>query len=651
MCKERKIREALKSVYDLYSEVDDFIFTTYNYEPDFFDEHIVAYLMGFDRKICTIGELKDADEWIRKNHVTVYYDKNAVSPGSSCLTIPVFPQNIATGVFHPKVIVIYGRRKDRGKESAHLFVSSCNLTVSGYGRNKEGFACVEVKSKQVAESLSCFIDSLYKNDDARHLGLKDFLMKIQSQNADVEFLWTNPGYDKGIKLYNYLRNLRLGDLTIVSPYFDEKGPKELLDGLSNRKRTVIVPAIDGDTYNIHKSDYEMLRDENITFSELDDAESRFVHAKMIQFGEKLIVGSYNFTTAAMKGQNAEAALVFRNVSGFKLNRKDVSDGKFLPDEESVSNRDENAVNDKCLFVSVSVYWKEFKIQISSTGLKRSKTYLFRIDGLENWTLRDEQKIEITTEIANHLLKHKSFSVFCDGKICFKGLINEYDAGEYRPELCCESLNESIREWFTYSNDEKNNRKPDLRLINPDDEDTENALGTASKDTSDVFDNYYLVSKSFENLLSQIQMAKDVSREMAPTKQRKTKNYWQWVRRKQIADQNLFGFLVTKPGSIQNIVNFLQKKNSEKKNDDIVYDWLVASYVDSAISLLPKKKVLMLNNEGEFDNGKNPYKIKLDTISKQLDKIRKRINKSIKKKVDGKYFNWVVSEFNKRICNV
>ena len=69
-----KIRETLKSVYELYSEINDFIFTTYNYEPDFFDEHIVAYLMGLDKKINTIGELEAADKWIRDNHISIYYD-------------------------------------------------------------------------------------------------------------------------------------------------------------------------------------------------------------------------------------------------------------------------------------------------------------------------------------------------------------------------------------------------------------------------------------------------------------------------------------------------------------------------------------------------------------------------------------------------
>ena len=97
------------------------------------------------------------DEWVRNNHVSVYYDRNAMSPGTSCLTVPVFPQNIKTGgVFHPKVIIIYGIPKGKSKATACLFVSSCNLTVSGYGRNKEAFSCVEIKSSQLANSVSEF---------------------------------------------------------------------------------------------------------------------------------------------------------------------------------------------------------------------------------------------------------------------------------------------------------------------------------------------------------------------------------------------------------------------------------------------------------------------------------------------------------------
>lgn len=319
--REVKVREALKAIYQLYSEIDDFIFTTYNYEPDFFDEHIIAYLMGFDRKISTIGELKEADEWVRNNHISVYYDKDALSPGTSCLTVPVFPQSIKTGVFHPKVIIIYGRLKNKNKYSAHLFVSSCNLTVSGYGRNKEAFACIEVKSKEIAENLGSFIKSLNGNE-GNHSNLLNFLVTINKSNNEVGFIWTNSG--KGTKLIDYFVDNSSGDLTVVSPYFDEKGPQKILEKLKNRRKTTIVPAIDGETYNIYRKDYDKLKNRNVTFSELlNEDYYRFIHAKIIKFGKQIFIGSYNFTSAALCGSNAEATFVFNNINNYDFELKNI----------------------------------------------------------------------------------------------------------------------------------------------------------------------------------------------------------------------------------------------------------------------------------------------------------------------------------------
>lgn len=308
--KELKIRDALKSVYSLYAKVDDFLFTTFNYEPDFFAEHIVAYLMGFDRKITTIGELQEADEWVRKNNVSVYYDKNALSPGNSCMSVPVFPQNNKTGgVFHPKVIVIYGKLKEgRHKESVHLFVSSCNLTVSGYGRNIEAFSCIQVTSKKVAESLSRFIQSLKSDDTNRHSELIRYLDSITSKDDSVEFLWTNE--NQGVRLLDVLADFPRGNLSVCSPYFDENGPKALLEKLNNTNKIIVIPSLDHETYNIHLKDYlELKNKHNVSFSVLKNEDAlHFIHAKIIYFGGNLIVGSYNFTTAALCGINSEAAL-------------------------------------------------------------------------------------------------------------------------------------------------------------------------------------------------------------------------------------------------------------------------------------------------------------------------------------------------------
>lgn len=652
MSKEKvlKIRDSLKAIYDLYEEVYDLFFTTYNYEPDFFDEYIVAYLMGFDRKITTIGELKDADEWIRNNHVAVYYDKGAISPGTSCLTVPVYPQNINTGVFHPKVIVLYGQLKQRKKEAVYLFVSSCNLTVSGYGRNKEAFACVEVKSITLAESLVNFIKALDNGGLDNHNLLIEYLSNIRTKNDSVEFLWTYN--DKGKKLLNYFEDNCSGDLTVISPYFDENGPKQLLDCITKKEKTTIIPAVYGETYNIHRKDYEeLVKQDRISFKELLNEDStRFIHAKIIKYGEKLLIGSYNFTSAAMKGFNVEATLVFNNTPSFYYAVNNISESKFLPDEQPISNRDEAEADKNSIFVIFTVQWKKSRIYIKSENLEQNELYSLRIDGFSEdlvSNLACDVDLEITTDLANKFLKHKSFTVYKNNICCFKGLINEIDSEDYRPEICCESLNESLKEWFINYDDSNSTNRQSLRLINEEDEETEKVLGISQEDTADIFDNYYLVSKALENLLTKIEEARTFSREKEPFAQRKTEQFWkrhdEWEQEKDKADKNLYGFLVTKPGSIENILTFLEKEHSEKQSKDIVYEWLIVSYINYAISQFPKN---LIHNDGN-----KIYKEKLAFLSEKTKNLEKDIETTLREEIDKKYLDWITAEFNKRLQNV
>lgn len=620
---ELKIRECLKSVYELYDEIYDFIFTTFNYEPDFFEEHIVSYLMGFDRKISTIGELQAADQWVQKNHICVYYDKNALSIRQSCLTVPVYPQNIKTGVFHPKVIVIYGKLKKKKKKSIHLFASSCNLTVSGYGRNKEAFACVEVNSKNLAYKLSGFLRSL---NNENHPELQEFLGSLiqnTKSNDNIDFVWTNS--DKGEHLIDYLNNSPEGDLTVVSPYFDSNGPQRVLNDLKTRKNTIIIPAVDNNFYNIRLEDYIKLKKQNIEFKELNSAPRenfpRFVHAKIIKLGEKVFVGSYNFTTAALYGKNAEASLVFKSKDILFDDPKDISEDKFWQKEESPYNHDEVSSNN--ILVSVNVYWKERIIRIITEGLKENENYSLRIEGSTEdliSNLIEQNEIEIITDLANQLLKHKAFFVYGSNNIvCFKGLINEFDVVECRPELGCENLSESIREWYAYSNEKDEKDKRNLRLIYPEDTETEKILKIPQERTEDIFDNYYIVSKSFENMLNQIQVS---------------------IAEKN--DNNLYSYLIKSPGSIGNLISFLQKDIKENKEKDIVYEWLVAKYIRTAINLFFKYEI----NLSEVE--KTTFQNKLNAFANDISETEISIKKElIDNKVNEKYLNWVAQEFANR----
>lgn len=105
----KNIRNTLKVIYSQFAEnkIEDFIFTTYDFDIDFFEEHIVSFLMNTKRKITTVKDLNEANKWLKDNNVSVYYDNSALSADRPCTTLRIYPQKKPRPyVFHPKVIIM-----------------------------------------------------------------------------------------------------------------------------------------------------------------------------------------------------------------------------------------------------------------------------------------------------------------------------------------------------------------------------------------------------------------------------------------------------------------------------------------------------------------------------------------------------------------
>ena len=455
---ENNIRSVLKSVFDSYSEVKDLVFTTYDFDPDFFEEHIISYLMGSDKKATTIGELNAINQWVAEHKVAVYYDARALKAGSSMITLPVYPKRIKGGVFHPKVIVIYGFKGH--KESVHLIVSSCNLTVSGFGRNKEAFSCIEVRSQSVAYCLLGFLNWICENEDngpdedgKRHGELRSYLRSRGfNSSTNVEFFWNcgngKDTFEKRILQINKDECKGKGKICIVSPYFDEDGPSDLLNSISGKADVKIYPAVDRGRYNITKKDYLTLKQDGVSFAELSDTDTkskkakrtkqklqkRFVHAKIISIGRYVCVGSYNFTSAALKGRNAEAALIIRCSDAPRFKEERINQKLFLPDEDCVKNGDEIISGIGNVFVSVNVYWKTNKVNVYAELPDTDDEYRWSIAGSYYDVRNGNSEIELDDELSRLLLKHKQFSVYQGNALCFMGLINEVGWMGVRPEI-------------------------------------------------------------------------------------------------------------------------------------------------------------------------------------------------------------------------
>lgn len=644
-CKEKNIRYFLKDIYELYSNVSDLIFTTFNFEPDFFEEHVITFLMGSDKKISTIGELNATNEWINVHGVSVYYDKGALIPGNSCITLPVYPQHVKTGVFHPKVTVVHGILKKNGRPATHLIVGSCNLTVSGYGRNREAFSYVQVTSEQVAKSLLQFIDTLSGDDDSRHKTVREHLKRSEfTRNKNVEFFW-NYG-KKGKGLLSRLSTMPKGDMTIISPYFDEYGPEALLKRIANKEHVTIVPAVDGENYNIYYKNYESLKSEGIDFVMLtgDGVNKRFIHAKIIIKGKYAIIGSNNFTTASLDQLNAEAALIFNKDGIVEFSTINVEDNRFLSEQESIENRDELNQKLEKVFVSVTIDWKLDHIIIHANISDESSCYYVKIDGMKEspeWSLKDcgeniDMKISLTDTLICGLLRHKQFSVYKNNEICFKGLINEINWVGVRPEIGCASLDETLAEWYMVSNGKTKNSAFELRCITQEDTETEKIIGSDLEFSADIFDNYYMLSKALEYLIQQVQINLEGISEVC-TAQRDCPRRREWKKRVDNARNSLYGILFSWPGSISQMLKFLEK-NEQEENFDVVYGWLICRYLKLALKMIPKKI-------DELPIMQKKYKV----VKKKLKQVNDRLLVKIKEECSPAFLDWIDRElFRKEI---
>ena len=622
------ILKSLKEVYDRYSEVDSMVFTTFDFDPEFFANHVVSYLMGNEYEgITKIGELNAANSWIEKNHVCVYYDISGLKVNeNTILTIPVYPVKISTGVFHPKVIAIYGRCRKNSKMMAHLFVSSANLTVNGYGRNVECFTAIEVTTKMVAESLSAFLKAL-RNTSEHHEAnqFREFIGYLNngqfSDNDKVEFFWNLDGRtSKRYWLETRLASLPAYGLEVISPYFDENSLPERIENVNSWSTTLYLSKDNG-FYNIKKSIYrELKQKDNITLYQLRADEKnteRFAHAKLIKKANTIVIGSYNFTEAALCGKNAEAAIIYNRVNSYYFPfDANIEESDFIDDSEIINNQD-SVMNSSRVFVTVTADWnsKNIFISVNDDDLS-SKKYVIAIG---------KKTIEITDSVIekeiyedcleNELLVNKQFVLYESGKQIYIGRINELGWAESRPELSCKDLYEALSEWYLANGKSKDDMPIQYEVRDITSESDVIAAASIRTDSDkDIFDNYYYMSTAMQGMISAL--------ENADNDQEKYRVFW------------------TSAGSMMRLLSFIEKELDDDAIEDIDYAnlWMIMLYLNAAFEKLPKN----MKSKPNYCEEKELFRVKLDNSINRSKEELYQLSK--KKKQFGRFLKWIESEF-------
>ncbi|MGJ4733678.1 hypothetical protein [Leptospira levettii] len=319
------------------------------------------------------------------------------------------------GVFHPKIIVL------ETSKSIFLWVSSANLTTSGWGKNIESFVYKEVQSERNIHSINTFFTKILN-------GSPNF-----TSNTNKSEDWTFQHNLNGDSVLSYLKS-NDKKLCVVSPYFSPNLIKLTEEIKTNFRfeETIIIPDIIGNKVRIEIADLNLLKTKFSLYKfKENNFSNRFVHSKLLITDQNIAIGSWNFTNQALAispkdTKNVEAGIIFNSTSG-----KDSIEKNIQMMEDFISSHENDNSDDISSIINIDLppfslslrrNWKDrvFKItkdpespkvsirfpfnrsipflldnndeipfdkiiskDINSKEIEKTKTFLFNFEGIPN----------------------------------------------------------------------------------------------------------------------------------------------------------------------------------------------------------------------------------------------------------------------------
>lgn len=274
------------------------LFTTFNFEINFFNKAIVSNL--FDKGIKKIDVFVDAKE----------LSKSLDDYEESCFGKKYFVSPIdLESAFHPKVILLLGTKK------AKLFVASANLTTSGYLQNEEVYNVFALDSSSkkhiglVASAIS-FFEKLYEitplKDEEVFQEIKKYFYYGKFEDSHEEWLLENTEKPILEQIFGFIDDEVLS-IDIAVPYYDNR-----LEALSKIKKR--FPASEINLYIQEEyakfSKSTALQSNVISLKDIlpyrafkDFKKTKFYHGKVFRFNTKensyILYGSANCTSSAL----------------------------------------------------------------------------------------------------------------------------------------------------------------------------------------------------------------------------------------------------------------------------------------------------------------------------------------------------------------
>lgn len=510
-------------------------FTSFNMSPQFVEKYLLPLLAGNpENRPVRQYDYEALQENLKNTDIRFFCDYRAIDLTEGKKTsIPFHLVDVEKlaggrkmfkgGIFHPKIIFLQGYDKD-GERKSYVVAGSANLTVSGWGRNRESIIAREVRDRQNAEKLIGFFNSISGEKNLSSLKKAvdhdEWLNELEDEKANWEFV-------SSLDNRPFMENLipRTTDsLYLWSPYFSSD-LKATIDTHLKTKITgnlYLVPdnSLPGNRMRIADSEkvrellmrgtVHFMRDTETKLIE-NTGEQVFSHAKVWITDSRIAIGSWNMTEAAIAGTNLEAGLIATIKTS---ERKRILDT--LERAESVEYSEQNEIdaekielrNWECI-CEVTADWLDFRYRIDRfEGFNPDKAHIF-LPGLNGVTINEFGAYRSFIGSAQkQLLKERIFSVKdMNGKTLYVGIIVEENIQE-RPGWEFDSFTDLVFAWADGAPEEKH----EMHRAGSGSEafqtgEIEDAITLEKSDESGRIPSWYLMFLSMKNIKQRIEQSR------------------------------------------------------------------------------------------------------------------------------------------------
>ncbi len=332
------ISDALGAMID-GREVQQAFFTSYSFEPDFFELELLPLLLG-NPALSRNDSIRyyQLQNWMAKNITpcAVVYDETVFAPQlAPRLEVDYLPMRVGGACQHAKLTVLQLQDQKTKESSILLGAGSFNLTKAGWWENLEVGHWVELSTDNAPANIrSDLLRALRFYQSKTPTPVLDALLEVTEQLVPTEndpschFYFSGAGNDH-LHFDRYLQEHKVStdnDLEVISPFFALDGDNRIITEFLERypSACVLLPKDEKKQALVDQALYEAFCQykklewgqwkKSIEKSHISSAGvHRPLHAKIYQSGGDapwFFVGSVNLSFKAFR-QNVEAGFLLK----------------------------------------------------------------------------------------------------------------------------------------------------------------------------------------------------------------------------------------------------------------------------------------------------------------------------------------------------